>query len=131
MRVDLRWAKVSACRPDKTIAIIPNGNPGMATAGSGDVLTGTIAGFFGGYGAHLSGLSEIADYKNQILLPLFNALAAGMYIHALAGDLSANMIGQEGMMAGDILEDISDAIKYIKEGSVEKYYENVKAEDRN
>ncbi len=80
------------------VAIVPTGNPGMATGGTGDVLTGLIAGMI----------------ARRIELPL--AARAGAYIHGLAGDLAAERLGQEAMLAGDLLERVPDAIRRIKAG---------------
>ena len=73
------------------------GNPGMATGGSGDVLTGIIASLMG------QGLSA------------FDAARAGAYIHGTAGDLAAKKYGEAGLMAGDIAEFAAFAIKAIAE----------------
>lgn len=70
--------------PDGRYAICPLGNPGMATAGSGDVLAGVI-------GAMLA--QGLDDWR---------AAQAGVVVHAAAGDLAAEQIGQRGMLAGDI-----------------------------
>lgn len=71
------------------------GNPGMATAGSGDTLTGIIASL------------AAQGYSG------FEAAACGVYIHGLAGDMAADAIGQWGITASDIAEYASRAIKDI------------------
>ena len=70
-----------------------SGNNGMATGGSGDVLTGIIAGLLG------QGLTEA------------KAAALGVYLHGLAGDLAAEESGQHSVMADDIINHISAVIK--------------------
>lgn len=72
------------------------GNPGMATAGSGDVLTGMIAGFLG------------FGYKK------FVAIRLGAYIHGLAGDFAAADKGEDGVIASDIIEEIPYVLKELK-----------------
>ena len=81
------------------------GNPGMATAGSGDVLTGIITSFCGQ--RHSDG---------RPIEPLEAALA-GVYIHGLAGDLGAEEKGEYGLIAGDIAEYTALAVKKILEES--------------
>ncbi len=73
------------CTPTGNVLFNPTGNPGMATAGSGDVLTGVIT-------------SLLA----QGYLPA-EAAQLGVYIHGLAGDLAAHNMGEEGLMASDII----------------------------
>ncbi|KPK43802.1 MAG: hypothetical protein AMJ65_04760 [Phycisphaerae bacterium SG8_4] len=73
------------------VYINKTGNPGMATAGSGDVLTGVTTGLFG------QGLSD------------FDAAVLGVYIHGLAGDIAAERIGQVSLMTTDIIETLSQA----------------------
>jgi NAD(P)H-hydrate epimerase len=77
-------------------AIVPTGNPGMATGGTGDVLTGLIAGLLA-----------------QGVAPVL-AAHAGAYVHGLAGDLAAARLGQEAMLAGDLLDGVSEAIQRVK-----------------
>lgn len=67
------------------------GNPGMATAGAGDVLTGAITSLAG------QGLNN------------FDATVSGVYIHGLAGDIAAEKVGQVSLMTTDIIESLPDA----------------------
>ncbi|MDH4241099.1 MAG: NAD(P)H-hydrate dehydratase, partial [Phycisphaerae bacterium] len=69
------------------------GNPGMATAGAGDVLTGAITALAG------QGLNN------------FDATVLGVYIHGLAGDIAAEKVGQVSLMTTDIIESLPDAFK--------------------
>lgn len=82
--------------PNGDIYINTTGNPGMSTAGSGDVLSGMIASFIG-----------------QKIEPL-DAAIAGVFLHGLAGDIGAKEKGEYGLIAGDIVESIPYAIKYVK-----------------
>ena len=79
------------------IYINKSGNSGMATGGSGDVLTGVIA-------------ALIAQG-----MPLFEAATLGVYIHGLAGDAAADELGEYSVMASDIIEHISTVIKDCKD----------------
>jgi NAD(P)H-hydrate epimerase len=74
------------------------GNPGMATGGTGDVLTGTIAALIG------QGL------------PAFEAAQLGVYAHGLAGDIARDQSGEVGMIAGDLVEGLADAFFHLGEG---------------
>lgn len=82
-------------RPDGKVYINSTGNAGMATAGSGDVLTGIIA-------------SMIAQGYSTDL-----AVVLAVYIHGLAGDMAAEKTGQHGLIAGDIVAHIGPAIEAI------------------
>lgn len=91
--VVLKGAPTMTALQDGTLYINSTGNPGMATGGSGDVLTGIIAGLVA------QGVSPEA------------AAWAGVYIHGAAGDRAANAKGIHGMLAGDIVEHLSETIK--------------------
>ncbi|MBM3493338.1 MAG: NAD(P)H-hydrate dehydratase [Armatimonadetes bacterium] len=77
------------------VAVVTEGNPGMATAGSGDVLTGLVGGF-------------IAQG-----LPAGRAAALAAYVHGQAGDEAARRIGEHGLIAGDIAERIPEVIAHL------------------
>jgi hydroxyethylthiazole kinase-like uncharacterized protein yjeF len=84
-----------AC-PDGSSFLNSTGNAGMATAGSGDVLTGI-----------LTGLSA------QGYSPL-NTCLLGTYLHGLAGDIAATKLSEEAMLSGDIIDCLGDAFKQIE-----------------
>jgi NAD(P)H-hydrate epimerase len=96
--VVLKMARTVIALPTGDAAIVPTGNPGMATGGTGDVLTGLIAGLLA-----------------QGIAPGL-AAQAGAYIHGMAGDLAAERLGQEAMLAGDLLERVPEAIQRLKGG---------------
>lgn len=83
-----------AC-PDGAAFFNTTGNAGMATAGSGDVLTGILTGL----------LAQGYPQKEACLL--------GVYLHGVAGDIAAENLSQEAMIAGDIIECTGEAYKQI------------------
>jgi NAD(P)H-hydrate epimerase len=83
-----------AC-PGGQIFINTTGNPGMATAGSGDVLTGAIASFIG------QGIE------------ITKAVSLGVYVHGLAGDIASESVGEHSLIAQDIIRFIPEAIKSL------------------
>jgi NAD(P)H-hydrate epimerase len=92
----LKTAHSLVTAPKRDAVIVPTGNPGMATGGTGDVLTGLIAGL-------------LAQGVEPGL-----AAQAGAYVHGLAGDLAAAHMGQEAMLAGDLLAWVPAAIQRLK-----------------
>jgi NAD(P)H-hydrate epimerase len=90
--VVLKGAPTVTASATGTATVNPTGNPGLATAGTGDVLTGTIAALLA-----------------QGLAP-YDAARLGVYLHGLAGDLAAAEKGQAGLIAGDVIEQLPRAI---------------------
>ncbi|MFK5855612.1 MAG: NAD(P)H-hydrate dehydratase [Bacteroidota bacterium] len=86
----LKGAHTSICFPDGQCYFNSTGNPGMATAGSGDVLTGIITGLLAS--GYTSGIAAIL----------------GVYLHGLAGDIASNKNGIEALIAGDIIDNIGN-----------------------
>jgi NAD(P)H-hydrate epimerase len=93
--VVLKGAPTVIAGHDGATTVNPTGNPGMATAGMGDVLTGTIAALIA------QGLSP------------YDAARLGAYAHGLAGDLVAAEQGQQGLVAGDVAEALPKALRTL------------------
>ena len=85
-------------RPDGKVYINSSGNAGMATAGSGDVLTGVIA--------SLIAQGNAPDWS----------VVAGVYLHGVAGDIAAREHGTWGVMASDIADNMGRAILSVTTG---------------
>lgn len=83
------------CMPDGNIVFNPTGNAGMATAGSGDVLTGIITGLLA------------RGYKQA------DACMLGMYLHGLSGDIAAQSLGVESVVASDLINYLPQAFKHL------------------
>ncbi|MFL5765518.1 MAG: NAD(P)H-hydrate dehydratase [Bacteroidia bacterium] len=92
----LKGAHTSISFPDGAMYFNSTGNPGMATAGSGDVLTGMITSLLAqGYSAG-------------------DACRLGVYVHGLAGDIASSEKGEIGMIASDLIEYIPAAFNYLQ-----------------
>lgn len=95
--VVLKGARTVISDPEGNVYVNPTGNPGMASGGMGDILTGMIASFIG------QGLTKIEAAK------------AGVYIHGLAGDMAAENQGEAGLIATDLLDKLPKAIKRLQQ----------------
>lgn len=93
--VILKGAHTAIATPDGQIYFNSSGNPGMATAGSGDVLTGVL-------------LSLVAQGYHAL-----DASILGVYLHGLAGDMSLQRESYESMIASDIISNLGSAFKEI------------------
>ena len=95
----LKGANTSICFPDGQCYFNSTGNPGMATAGSGDVLTGIITGLLAS--GYSSGIASIL----------------GVYVHGLSGDLTADELGYESLIADDIIDNLGKAFNRLGQKS--------------
>lgn len=91
----LKGYRTLTATPEGRVFINSTGNPGMATAGSGDVLSGMIA-------------SMIIQEKN-----LLEAVLAAVYVHGLSGDLGVQKLGEKALIAGDIIRELPRSIKLL------------------
>lgn len=92
----LKGYRTLVATPLGKIFINPTGNPGMATGGSGDVLSGMIA-------------SLIIQEKN-----ILGATLAAVYLHGLSGDIGAKRIGERPLIAGDLIKYLPQALKEME-----------------
>jgi hydroxyethylthiazole kinase-like uncharacterized protein yjeF len=93
--VVLKGAHTAVASPDGKVYFNSTGNPGMATGGSGDVLTGIVTGILS------QGYSSL------------DAAVVGVYLHGLSGDLAAGDVGMNSLIAGDLIEFLPYAFKKL------------------
>ena len=96
VQVALKGATTVVAAADGRVFLNPTGNPGMASGGTGDVLTG-IAGAF---------------LARGMAAP--DALVAAVYVHGLAGDLAAARLGEESLIASDLIDSLPDAFAALR-----------------
>ena len=94
--VILKGARTIVATPEGEVYINPTGNPGMATAGTGDVLSGIVAGF----------LSQGLSARDSSIL--------GVYLHGLAGDIAAEKLSQTALIASDLIKTFPEAVKRVE-----------------
>jgi NAD(P)H-hydrate epimerase len=98
----LKGSRPLVASPDGRVFINPTGNAGLGTAGSGDTLTGLIAGF-------LAQSYATSDVDTDAVA----ATIAALYVGGLAGDLAARKLGMRTMIASDIREHFGDAVRLL------------------
>jgi ADP-dependent NAD(P)H-hydrate dehydratase / NAD(P)H-hydrate epimerase len=104
----LKGARTVISTPDGRVFINPTGNPGMASGGMGDVLTGIIGGFLA------QGYSP-AD-----------ACTLGVFSHGLAGDFVANKKGEAGIIAGDVADILPETLREILHGKEKEFFYRIR-----
>lgn len=100
VNVVLKGAFSAVCDSDGNVCFNPTGNAGMATAGSGDVLTGIVS-------------SLLAQGYEPI-----DALKLGVYVHGLAGDLAKETVGECGLIASDIIAHLPRAFLQLEDSKL-------------
>ena len=99
--------------PEGRVRINLTGNPGMATGGMGDTLTGIIGALLAQDLAPAKKLSEDAAYRAAIADPL-EVVALAVALHGFAGDLAAHSMGEAGLLAGDLIDCLPAALRRLK-----------------
>jgi NAD(P)H-hydrate epimerase len=100
--VVLKGHRTLVVLPDGEVWVNTTGNPGMATGGTGDILTGMVAGM-------------IAQHPEQA----FTAVLAAVYLHGLAGDVMSERVGEHALVATDLLLGLPEAFKRTREAAQE------------
>jgi len=97
-------AGATAAAPDGAVWVNPTGNPGMATGGTGDILTGMVAGL-------------IAQHPQRALA----ATALAVYLHGLAGDLASESVGENSLVATDLVRFLPQAFAEMRNQKSEEF----------
>jgi NAD(P)H-hydrate epimerase len=95
--VVLKGHRTLVAGPQGTVWVNPTGNPGMATGGTGDILTGMVAGM-------------MAQHPKDPLI----AVSAAVYLHGLAGDIGRELKGEISMVATDLVHAVPEAIRRVR-----------------
>jgi len=98
--VVLKGHRTIVVKPDGEAWVNTTGNPGMATGGAGDILTGMVAGLIG-------------QHPQQI----FEAVIAAVYLHGLAGDVAKQSMGEQCMVATDLIKALPVAFRRAREAA--------------
>jgi ADP-dependent NAD(P)H-hydrate dehydratase / NAD(P)H-hydrate epimerase len=101
--VVLKGDRTLIASPDGETWVNTTGNPGLATGGTGDILTGMVAGFIG-------------QHTNCI----FRAVTAAVYLHGLAGNVAREAMGEHSLVATDLLTGLPEAFRRVRRAAQEK-----------
>ncbi len=96
------------------VIINTSGNPGMASGGMGDTLTGILGGLLAQALAPLRTIEDENFFRTEAIPPL-EVVAFGVFLHGLAGDLAAASHGEAGLVAGDLIEHLPAALRLLEE----------------
>ncbi|OLD16925.1 MAG: bifunctional ADP-dependent NAD(P)H-hydrate dehydratase/NAD(P)H-hydrate epimerase [Acidobacteria bacterium] len=102
--VVLKGHRTVIAEPDGVVWVNTTGNPGMATGGTGDILTGMVAGF-------------IAQNRDRIM----EAVIAAVHLHGLAGDVACETLGEHSLVATDLLATLPEAFRRVRKAAQEKF----------
>ncbi|HEY6764362.1 MAG TPA: ADP/ATP-dependent (S)-NAD(P)H-hydrate dehydratase, partial [Candidatus Sulfotelmatobacter sp.] len=92
--VVLKGHRTLVVKPDGEAWVNPTGNPGMSTGGTGDILTGMVAGM-------------MAQHPKDI----FSAVIAAVHLHGLAGDVMRESMGEHSIVATDLMQGLPEAFR--------------------
>jgi hydroxyethylthiazole kinase-like uncharacterized protein yjeF len=98
--VVLKGHRTLIAQPDGTVWVNTTGNPGMATGGTGDILTGMVAGL-------------IAQNREHVV----EAVIAAVHLHGLAGDVARESVGEHSLVATDLIKALPEAFRRVKDAA--------------
>jgi ADP-dependent NAD(P)H-hydrate dehydratase / NAD(P)H-hydrate epimerase len=101
--VVLKGHRTLIAQPNGEVWVNTTGNPGMATGGTGDVLTGMVAGM-------------LAQNPSRAV----EAITAAIYLHGLAGDVASETMGEHSLVATDLIEALPEAFRRVREAALRK-----------
>ena len=104
--VVLKGHRTIVAQPDGTVWVNATGNPGMATGGTGDILTGMVAGF-------------IAQYPDRVN----EAVIAAVHLHGLAGDVACETMGEQSLVATDLVKALPEAMRRERNNANQPFVE--------
>jgi NAD(P)H-hydrate epimerase len=99
--VVLKGHRTLIAEPDGTLWVNTTGNPGMATGGTGDILTGMVAGFIAQNPEHIT-----------------EAVIAAVHLHGLAGDVARESMGEHSLVATDLLKALPEAFRRVRDSAL-------------
>jgi len=102
----LKGHRSLVAKPDGEVWVNTTGNPGMATGGTGDILTGMVAGF-------------IAQNPQRI----FEAVIAAVYLHGFAGDIARESMGEHSLVATDLVKVLPEGFRRVRADAEKPYVE--------
>ncbi len=114
----LKGWRTLVARADGRVSVNTSGNPGMAKGGSGDVLTGLIAGLIAQFGRSLGDVASDA---------VGDAVCAAVYLHGLAADLEVNDGDEHALMATDVIRGLPRAFRLLRQHSPFKWLQGFPA----
>jgi NAD(P)H-hydrate epimerase len=100
----LKGDRTIIANPDGEAWVNPTGNPGMATGGTGDILTGIVAGM-------------LAQHPQCA----FESVLAAVYLHGLAGDIACEHLGEQALVATDLVKALPEAFRRVQAEAGEKW----------
>ncbi|HXM20422.1 MAG TPA: NAD(P)H-hydrate dehydratase [Terriglobales bacterium] len=104
--VVLKGHRTLIAQPDGTVWVNTTGNPGMATGGTGDILTGMVAGFIAQNPEHIA-----------------EAVIAAVHLHGIAGDVSRESMGEHSLVATDLVKALPEAFRRVRESAADSKVE--------